>query len=211
MRIVIRGLCSLALSVSLIGVCSVEARGSTISWGYQGAVNSSNIADIPVGTPVNMTWSFDTAQPDVCAGIGTPGQGIYFGQTVTLAIGQLTYVASGIFTNHTNVSQGCGGLLLGGTELRLIQWSGPNLPGLLLNPFFPCCASPSIAGIPATADGSLPSTQPASLFVQGPHFIAGAFVTSTVQTAPEPSTIALVGTALLAMLRKRRVYSKRTR
>jgi len=210
MRIAIRGLCSLALSVSLIGVCSVEARGSTISWGYQGAVNSSNIADIPVGTPVNMTWSFDSAQPDACAGTGTPGQGIYFGQTVTLAMGGLTYVSTGIFTNNTNVSQGCGGGLVG-TELRLIQWSGPNLPGLSLIPFFPCCTSPAIVGIPATADGSLPSTQPASLFVQGPLFGGGVGVTSTVQTAPEPSTIALVGTALLAMLRKRRVYSKRTR
>ena len=212
MRIAIRGLCSLVLSVILIGVFSIEAGASPITWGFQGAVNSSNVADIPVGTPVNLTWSFNSAQPDACAGIGTPGQGIYFGQTVTLDIGGLTYVTTGIFTNHTNVLHGCGGSLLSGTELRLTHWSGPNLPGLTLIPSFGCCASPAISGIPASADGSLPSTPPSSLFVQGPLFIGGGTfgIASTVQTAPEPSTIVLVGTALVTMLRKRRVHSKRT-
>jgi hypothetical protein len=207
MRVPLKCISAVALSVSLHAVLPMESSATPISWGFQGAVSSSSVGDIPVGTPVNVTWSFDTAQPNACAGVGGPDQGIYFGQTVTLDLGGLTYVTNGIFTNHANVASGCFGPSLPGTELRLINWSGPSLPGLSLISFWPCCASPAIAGIPATADGSLPSTPPSNIFIQGPIFSGPggvASITSTAQVAPEPSTVTLVGAALLWRLRQRR-------
>lgn len=181
---------------------AVPARATPISWQFQGLTSSVGIPDIPVGTPVQLTWSFDSAEPDTCGF----GSGVYQHQNVALQIGSLAYQASGFLIANQNLSVGCSGAT-SEMELRLASWTGPDISTGVLAGLLPY--PPGLFWTNPVLNGALPGAPPPSAYLEGPIFIGRdglQAVSANVYAVPEPSTIVLVlsGAAAVGLLAFRR-------
>lgn len=196
----------LALIAGVVGVLgfAVPAAATPLVWDFQGAVVSSQIAAIPVGTAVSLDWAADPSTANACAATD-PAVGIYSGQALTEHIGGMTYQISGILTVGTNLSRGCSGAADQTAELRLVGWSGPNAAEGALVTNWPPPSGPALLWSNPLATGSYPFTPPASAILQGPLFAEGqAGVTSVVQpvAVPEPATLSLLLSGGLLLRRR---------
>lgn len=193
------------LAVFLIACFFVlsSADASPITWQFEGTVENSGVAEIPIGTPVLFDWTFDPALLiDSCAGAGGP-PGIYNGQSATMhldtTVGMRSYQAAAGFLVSNGVSFfGCG-LPQPDMELRLHTWSGPNLPSAAL------FANPASGGFPGlfwsdpSLGGKFPTSPPEQVFLSmGGLFLENSSgqpvgFSGSLQAVPEPATLALLG------------------
>ena len=187
---------------------------SPMTWSFAGSTTGGGLADIPVGSPVSVNWTFDPSAPNGCA----PGDptGFYTGQSSTVTIGStigpLVYQSAGILLVDTNLLLGCvaQGGNSGTVEARLPFWSGPDLPG---GPLDTTLVFPGgLFWSQAPGNGAFPTVQPPFVVLQGPYFNTASAPHVGVQAnlaavpVPEPATAGLLacGLSVLAIRRRRR-------
>jgi hypothetical protein len=180
---------------------------SSITWQFAGTMNNGAIAEIPVGTYVSISWTFDSAQANTCA----PGQptGVYLNQnldvTIFSTIGPLHYTATGgRFYVNTYGVVGCNATGNGGMELRFLgAFTGPDLPEAVFSPDMVPAASGLFWGDNSSI-GDIPTTPPDSAnfnwgvyrFISGSHTQPTVLLGSSVAPIPEPSTVVLLASGL---------------
>jgi MYXO-CTERM domain-containing protein len=180
------------------------ASATPITWEFQGAVNSSQLSQFPVGTSVTLDWTADPATANACGG-SDPAVGVYFGQSLVERIGGMTFQIDGILTVGTNVSRGCSGAPDNSVQLSLVNWSGPDLREGPLGRAWPCCFSPAMFWTNAGPTGAYPLLPPSFALLQGPTVNGGrASVTSSVQVVPEPASLTLLVLGGAVAWRRRR-------
>ena len=203
--------------LSVSAVVAAPAMASPMTWNFAGSTTGGGITDIPMGSPVTVSWTFDPSAPNGCA----PGEpaGSYSGQSATVtidsAVGPLVYQAGGGFLLvDTNLAVGCvpqGPTVPGTAEARLVNWSGQDLAGQPLFTFGMAFPGGLFWSQPPS-NGVFPAVQPAFVFLQGPYFFGLPGTTQTVgvqatlAAVPEPATVGLVacGLSVLAIRRRRR-------
>ena len=190
---------------ALVGgfVCALgfaaPAAATPVTWTFDGSVVASQVAALPPGAPVTVNWTADAAAPNACAATD-PAVGIFFGQSVTGTLNGQTFAIDAILTVGTTVSRGCFGPPDTSAALNLVSWSGPNAAEGPLVPFYPCCIAPRMFWSNPVPIGTYPSSPPISAVFQGPFFLSGLGVVSTVQAVevvPEPTTLSLLLVACL--------------
>lgn len=171
----------------LVGLASaVEA--STITLEYRGVIGNTPLApDVPAGSLLRVIWTRDTDAPNLCVPPDFPGQAMYGGQQVTVHVGNFVYTATGYLMERIGFAAACDDvdrreslvILPGG-------WTGPNLTNVHLVGYDGGLGMPMLAinqGI-----------------FYGPLFTGNYMLTTpvTLQPVPEPSTLLLAGSILLA-------------
>lgn len=176
---------------------------TTITWQFAGVVESGSPGpEIPIGTPILVSWTFDPATPNSCA--PGDGNGSYNGQTVTATfqstIGPLSYQGTGFVWVDLNFSSICGYPVSSGVEFRLPYWTGPTLPsgGIVQGSGL---AGGLFWGQPPS-NGAFPTIQPQSVYFGGPTFVGETYGRPTAYLAPvpEPSTMVLLGVGLAGLI-----------
>lgn len=215
----------LSVLATLAIIATPRAASSTpVTWVYEGNVHASSyFPTIADGTVLRMSWTFDSAQQDLC---NSPGQGTFLGQTALVELGTYQYHVAGVLDTNAHFFSGCGaGLYTGENELRFPQWSGPGLPnadGTTSPLWFSFGVAPPGFFFGGNYLGDFPSTPPPGGYFDGPLFFgpnafspAGWTLTPMhfvqVGPVPEPGTIALLGTGSALLLRRRHRQRKFTR
>jgi hypothetical protein len=187
---------------------ATTAEATPLSWNFQGSVVDSGVGAFPVGTSVAVTWNADPATANACAATD-PAVGIFFGQSLTETVGNMTYSITGILTVGTTLARGCFGAADNSVRLNLISWSGPGAIEGPVVPMWLCCNVPAMTWPNTVATNAYPLLSPSTATLQGPYFgNAGTGVVAAldaVQAVPEPATIALV--VVGGMLLRRRILT----
>jgi hypothetical protein len=203
------------LAAAAMLAVAAPATATPFSWQFVGTTGSASISEIPVGSPVTVTWTLDPDVPNVC-GPASP-YGLFAGQSVTVDIttpgGILTYQATGSLLAGSQIGNVCGELT-NAMELRLPSWSGPPSfadafflgagmgypPGLFYSRSSPSSAFP------------LSDQQPTSATWNGPVYMTadGTVVLQSDLRAveasePAPLTLVAIGAAFAALTGRRRV------
>lgn len=171
---------------------AARANASPVTWQFQGFVSSNGIIpEIPDNSLMTVTWSFDSAEPNMC---GPNAQtGTYAGQHVDFLVGSYLYSAVGFFQSGQPITLGCSTPPhVWGNELRLTLWTGPSFPTAVFlgsAAFFP--------GIFWGEDlnGALPKNPPAISMTDGPVFQTESGILAlrtTLHPVPEPATLSLI-------------------
>jgi hypothetical protein len=195
-------------------IVAARAMASPMTWNFAGSTSGVGIPEIPIGSPVTVSWTFDSSTPNACPA-GDP-DGAYFGQSTTVTInstiGPLVYhAAGGLLLVDTNLALGCTTQIFspGTVEARIFNWSGPDLGNLDLfvgTPPFPG----GLFWDQLFSNGAFPAVQPHSVLLQGPFFFGPSTsgnvigVQAGLQAVPEPVTAGLVGCGLLVLAIGRR-------
>jgi hypothetical protein len=213
--------CRSSVALPVVFAClglSGVASASPVTWVYQGTLATSGRADaMPVGAPVELALSFDSAAPDLLA--ADPACGVYWGAATTQVAGS-TYSGPVFIEMYTSGACGRPG---GSMYVVGVAPSGPSVP-------YPTTAPEPRpdSGIPASrlyletglaqSGDALPSLAPSYLFFElfFDHIPCGGLcgsadpyafrVTSwvTLTPVPEPLATVLVGVGAAAFLRRRR-------
>jgi hypothetical protein len=195
---------TLALTALLLALVVPSAHASVITWSFYGATTQDyGIAEIPIGTPFQVDWTFEPMEPNLCR----PGTGgIYQNQSVHLQLGQYGYDATGFLLVDGRITDACGHNIYSDMELRLPYWSGPSFPDAQLFDRSPSYPPGLFWTDDALLNGQFPAAPPASAFWEGPQFFGvpgqdHGFVTinEEVTAVPEPASIVLLSTALLGV------------
>jgi hypothetical protein len=141
------------------------AEGTPITFDFAGEITISDLIDLPVGTPVTVSWSFDDAEPNGC---GDRGFGFYRNQSAVITLGDWTYTATGYFYTG-RITAGCDTVGWTDRELRLFSWTGPDLPHARLYPGSGSSA-PGLFWMDPVWSSSLPTSPPDLASFGGPIF-----------------------------------------
>lgn len=211
----LRGLGTRRLIAALLFLVSLStpAAASTITWQFAGYTTSTTFVDIPVGSLVTASWTFDSNEPNLCQ--PTHVTGAYFNQTLTVTAqttsGPLTWVGTGFLLADTRITTACWTTgHPGEMELRIPTFTGPTLPSGQYPSFgtYPG----GLFWVQQPTYGAFPLNQPASVYLQGPFFRSDiAFseaITGWLTPVPEPSSGVLVLLGCGALLYRRLGFGK---
>ncbi len=189
-------------AVLMLGV-SVPCRANTITWNYAGTVGSDTVAELPWGTSVAVSWTFDDATPNLCSN-GVAGK--YAGQSLRVTLGgtagPLVYTGTGILFAGDTYYNPCTPYA-GDMELRVI-FQGPDLPDAKMSLW---TAPGGLFWFDPHAHGQFPSDEPLGLRLELPFFDCNLGHESALEVemthAPEPSSLLLGLTGILILSRVR--------
>lgn len=207
------------LSVVWLIVSALPAAASSVTWEFSGLTyrfNGTEMHDIPDGTPVTVLWTFDQITPSGCAAPSPVG--LYEGQFASVSfasptMGPMHYAAHGLLIAGGRFDFVCDApRAMPDVELRLISWTGPDVSDGELRPGGRFDSGGLFWMEPARADGLFPTIPPEEAFFMmspiGLHQVAAYVnfvgVAASPTPVPEPSTMVLVGSGLIWMVRRSR-------
>jgi hypothetical protein len=184
-RVIVAG-----FALTLVGAS--EASAGSITWELTGLVTAGDLK-VPVGTSIEFTLTFDTAQPDQCA---MPEAGFWSGNSTVQVFGS-TFVATATGLEDSNPLGNCASSSPGGVVARLVGIPGAPFGNAAIETT--SSLSPDIFPIDAFHTGDVFRFGPTSSI-----FFDGQGTVTTVTVTPEPTSLLLTATGVTWLIRRRR-------